>query len=141
MAEFRKFIKGIQVQGNDGKAFEVFCKWFLENDPYWSTQVDTVWLWNNWPDKWGPDRGIDLIFKHKNGEIWAVQAKCYDEKYSVTKKDMDTFLSESSRASIDHRLLMASTDDMSKNAIDTCVGQEKPVTLFLLKNFEEAKVE
>lgn len=29
-----------------GKQFERFTKWFLKNDPEWSTQVDQVWLWS-----------------------------------------------------------------------------------------------
>mgnify|MGYP001328210987 FL=1 len=90
MTSFNEFIRSIQTDGNDGQAFEHFCKWFLLNDPYWKTQVDKAWLWDEWPERWGPDCGIDLIFKHKSGETWAVQAKCYDEKYSVSKADMDT---------------------------------------------------
>jgi predicted helicase len=65
----------------------------------------------------GPDCGIDLVFRHKNGETWAVQSKCYDSNYPVTKKDMDTFLSESNRALIHKRLLLTSTDLMSANAL------------------------
>ena len=58
MAEFRQFIKDIQTQGNNGKAFEIFSEFFLENSPYWSTQVETVWLWDNWPDIWLPGAGM-----------------------------------------------------------------------------------
>ena len=76
---FAQLLKEIRTRGNDGKAFEHFCKWFLENDPLWKTQVEQVWLWDEWPENWGRDKGIDLIFKHRNGQIWAVQAKCYDE--------------------------------------------------------------
>ena len=141
MATFREFILSIQADGNDGQAFEHFCKWFLLNDPYWKTQVDKAWLWDEWPDRWGPDCGIDLIFKHKNGETWAVQSKCYDENYSVTKDDMNAFLTESNRAVIQHRLLLASTNGMSSNGERACAGQEKPVTLYMLKDFEAAKVE
>jgi len=66
MSTFKAFIQSIQNDGNDGKAFEIFCKWFLENDPYWKTQVDEVWLWKNWPEKWQQkDLGIDLVFRHK----------------------------------------------------------------------------
>ena len=54
LASFTQFIQSIRTDGNDGKAFEVFCKWFLKNDPEWSLQVDEVWLWDEWPDKWGP---------------------------------------------------------------------------------------
>jgi len=141
MATFKEFIKSIQDDGNDGKAFERFCKWFLINDPYWKTQVDNAWLFSEWHDRWGPDNGIDLIFKHRNGDIWAVQAKCYDEKYSVSKTDMDSFLTESNRALIKHRILMASTNNMGRNAQRACAAQEKPVTLYMLKDFEAAQVE
>jgi predicted helicase len=72
MATFSTFCKSINRDGNDGKVFERFVKWFLKNDPEWSTQVDQVWLWDEWPDRWGIDKGIDLIFRHRNGEIWAV---------------------------------------------------------------------
>ena len=58
IARFRQLIKGIQEQGNNGKAFEVFCMWFLENDPYWNTQAETVWMWDKWPYKWGYPRGM-----------------------------------------------------------------------------------
>ncbi len=41
--------------GIRGKQFEVFVKWFLVNDPDWATQVDQVWLWNEYPQRWGAD--------------------------------------------------------------------------------------
>ena len=86
MSNFNNLIKSIQRDGNDGKQFEIFVKWFLKNDPEWKTQVDKVWLWDEYPENWGRDKGIDLIFKHKNGEIWAVQAKCYDEEYYILEE-------------------------------------------------------
>ena len=121
--------------------FEYFVKWFLKNDPEWITQVDEVWLWDEYPGRWGPDCGIDLIFRHKNGETWAVQAKCYDTKYSITKKDVDTFLSESNRNGIDKRLLIASTDRVARNAKQVCKAQEKPVILYLYADFDKAAID
>ena len=47
-----------------------------------------VWLWDEWPGRWGRDRGIDLIFEHRKGQTWAVQAKCYAPEYEVTKADV-----------------------------------------------------
>ena len=35
-----------------GKQFEHFVKWFLKADPEWATQVDQVWLWDEWPGRW-----------------------------------------------------------------------------------------
>ena len=50
--------------GIRGRQFEHFVKWFLTADPEWSTQVDQVWLWHEYPDRWGADCGIDLVFRH-----------------------------------------------------------------------------
>ena len=140
MATFSQFLKTFDPVPNiKGKQFEVFVKWFLKNDPEWSTQVDQIWLWDEWGKRWGPDCGIDLVFKHKNGEIWAVQAKCYSPEYSITKSDVDTFLSESSRPTINKRLLVASTDLIGTNAKRTCESQEKDVRRFFYSDFENGK--
>lgn len=124
-----------------GAQFERFAKWFLKADPEWSTQVDQVWLWDEWPERWGADCGIDLVFRHKNGEHWAVQAKCYSPDYDITKHDVDKFLSESNRPSIKHRLLIATTDRIGSNAKQVCDAQEKPVIRFLLSDFERAALD
>ena len=75
-----------------GKEFEVVCKWFLENDRIYSSLIEKVWLWEEWPERWGPDCGIDLVAKGKDGKTWAIQAKCYDPEHQVSKKDIDSFL-------------------------------------------------
>jgi len=124
-----------------GKQFEHFVKWFLKADPYWETEVDQVWLWDEWPQRWGRDCGIDLVFRHKNGEYWAVQAKCYSPDYYITKHDVDKFLSESNRPQIKHRLLIATTDCIGSNAKQVCDAQEKPVIRFLLSDFERAALD
>jgi superfamily II DNA or RNA helicase/uncharacterized protein (DUF2267 family) len=124
-----------------GKQFEHFVKWFLTADPEWSTQVDQVWLWHEYPERWGADCGIDLVFRHKNGEHWAVQAKCYSPDHDITKHDVDKFLSESNRPGIKHRLLIATTDRIGGNAKQVCDAQEKPVVRFLLSDFERAALD
>jgi predicted helicase len=124
-----------------GKQFEHFTKWFLKNDPEWSTQVAQIWLWGEYPERWGVDCGIDLVFQHKNGENWAVQAKCYSPNHDITKHDVDKFLSESNRKGIDKRLLIATTDRIGKNAIQVCEAQEKNVVRFLLSDFERSEIE
>ena len=140
MASFEQFLNSLNSK-TKGIQFEHFVKWFLVNDPEWKTQVEQIWLWDEWPDRWGADCGIDLIFQHKNGDIWAVQAKCYAPEYSITKHDVDKFLSESNRKSIDKRLLIASTDKIGTNAKQVCKAQEKTVTHFLLSDFEQSLIQ
>ena len=86
-----------------GRRFEQICRWFLLNDPIYGGQLKDVWLWDDWPDRWGRDKGIDLIAEDTEGRLWAIQAKHYAPDYSVTKADIDTFLSESNRPQIDFR--------------------------------------
>lgn len=140
MTSFKNFLATFDSDaGKRGKQFERFVKWFLKSDPEWSTQVKKIWLWAEYPDRWGKDCGIDLVFKHTNGETWAVQAKCYAPTSSITKADMDTFLSESSRHGIDKRLLIATTDLLAPNAKKVCEApQAKPVTRFMLSHFESS---
>ena len=142
MASFTQFLGSLDADaGKRGKQFEHFVKWFLKNDPQWSTQVDEIWLWEEWPQRWGPDCGIDLVFKHKDGQTWAVQSKCYDAKYNITKHDVDKFLSESNRAGIDKRLLIATTDGLGANAKQVCDAQDKEVVRYLLSHFEDADID
>lgn len=142
MATFSDLLASFDADtGKRGKQFEHFVRWFLKNDPEWVTQVADVWLWEDYPDRWGKDCGIDLVFKHKNGETWAVQAKCYSTEYDITKHDVDKFLSESNRKGIDKRLLIATTDRIGANAKQVCDAQEKKVVRYLLSNFETADVE
>jgi superfamily II DNA or RNA helicase len=120
-----------------GRQFERICKWFLENDPEYKREIRRVWLWDDWPGRWGRDKGIDLIAETFNGKFWAIQSKAYALNHSVTKNDIDRFLSESSRKIISYRLLIATAAELGHNAKEVIQGQEKPVgTLFFsdLKN-------
>ena len=42
-----------------GNQFERISKWYFLNDPKWSMLVDEAWLWDEWPERWRLDSGID----------------------------------------------------------------------------------
>lgn len=137
MATFQEFYSTLDAEVTvRGKQFEKFCKWFLENDPYWKNEVDVVWHWEDYPDRWAnKDLGVDLVFRDKDKNIWAVQAKCYDPDYYIKYEDMATFIAESNRAQIHKRLLISSTDNLGKNALSVLVGQDsKPVVRVMLSD-------
>ena len=125
-----------------GKQFEKVCKWFLETDPRYSNHLVKVWLWDDWPDRWGPDLGIDLVAEDNEGKNWAIQAKCYDPENSVSKREIDSFLSESTNKHIDHRLLIATTDRVGSNAQGVIRRGSAviPVSQVLLRDLETAPV-
>ena len=140
MASFDTFLKSFDEKSHTkGKQFEPFVEWFLATDPLWSTQVGKIWPFRKWPGCWGKDKGIDIIFEHKDtGEIWAVQAKRYDKKYSITKNDVDKFLSESNRPEIHKRLLIATTDKIHSDGLEVIEAQDKPVKKYLYSDFIHA---
>ena len=98
-----------------GLQWERACQWFLRTDPVYVAQLDKVWLWEKWPGRWGSDAGIDLVAKAKDGTLWAIHAKAYAASKSVTKHDVDTFLSESARSVFRHRLLIATTSRVARD--------------------------
>ena len=145
MATFDQFIASLRTEFGEqgaGKKFEVFCKWFLENDPEWSRSIDKVWLWDDYPNKWQrQDLGTDLVFRDNEGLIWAVQAKCYGDHRTTTKGDMNSFLADTGRKEVDRRLWMQTTNKMEAKADKTLKGQDKPVTVFNLNSFRDAPLE
>ena len=49
MATLDQFVSSIRQEFGEqdaGNKFDVFCKWFLENNPELSKKVDKVWLWD-----------------------------------------------------------------------------------------------
>ena len=112
MASFDEFYRSLPEDSNKrGEYFEkVFIPWFLKTDPVWSTKVNQVWLWDDYPQRWGKDCGIDLVYEDPEGKHWAIQSKCVSPDREITKAEIDSFLSESSDSRIHGRLLIASTD-------------------------------
>ena len=141
------FLKLIETFDTDNHArgvqFEKLCKWLLENHPLYKSKLKQVWLWDDWPERWGKDCGIDLVAEDVDGKIWAIQAKCYDPKYNVTKKDVDSFLSESTNTKIHHRLLIATTDGLGANAVGVIQRQHEttPINQLMLSDLLEAPIE
>jgi superfamily II DNA or RNA helicase len=106
-----------------GRQFERICQWFLTHYPMYAGQLRRVWLWDEWPGRWGIDAGIDLVAEDRDGLLWAIQAKCYDRSYRVTKKDVNKFLAEAGRPIFAYRLLIATTNGIDKIAERTIQGQ------------------
>ena len=144
MASFSEFRTSFSENENvRGKQFERVCKWLLENDPRYKDKLTKVWLWDDWPGRQGADYGIDLIAKDTDNKIWAIQAKCYATEYSVTKSDVDSFLTASVNKRIHNRLLIATTNRLARNAEKVIRDQNEviPVQKLLLDGLEDAPIE
>jgi superfamily II DNA or RNA helicase len=123
-----------------GRQFERICAWYLRSAPEYRERIQRVWLWAEWPEAWAADAGIDLVAEERDGRLWAVQAKAYDPSYAIRKADVDSFLSESSRAVFSYRLLIATTDRLGPTARRTLDSQREPVGYLLRSQLELASV-
>ncbi len=142
MADLSELVENLSPDANvRGRQFERICQWYLLHDPGYRAQIKKVWLWDDWPGRWGPDAGIDLVAETHDRRLWAIQAKAYDPAYRITKHDVDTFLSESARPQFHYRLLIATTNLIGKKALRTLQEQEKPAGLQLLSDLRRSAVE
>lgn len=124
-----------------GTDFEWLCRFFLLSAPKYKRLFKHVWQWNDWPGRWGPDKGIDLVAETCHGKLWAIQAKAVHSDRTIPKSELDSFLSESNRPQFDYRLIIATTDEIGRNARDTIAGQEKHVGLVLRGELLAAEVQ
>ena len=143
MATFDQFINSVVADGNDGKAFERFCKHFLETSPEYKDQFEKVWLWDDWPQRWSHDKGVDLIAKYKGRDKYcAIQSKCYAAHNTVPYDEVTNFLADSNRVEIEDRILMMSTNRLNeKTSKEVIEGQEKQVIIRDRQYFESLNYE
>lgn len=138
-----------------GSKFERLMQAYLQTDPQYSNRFKNVWLWEDFPAKkdfGGKDTGIDLVALTHEGDYWAVQCKCYQEKASIDKPAVDSFLSTSSRTftndnfqtvSFAHRLWISTVNpsQWGPNAEQAIQNQSPPVSRISLYQLSEAPID
>lgn len=137
-------------QRGKGRLFERLIASYLARDPQYSVLLEQVWLWDEWPDRWGPDMGIDIVAREQaTGDYWAVQCKFFDQDHTVSKPDIDSFLSASGkqfetndgRRQFARRIVVSSTDKWNRNAEKAIEGQTIPVSRISLSNLAESPID
>ena len=94
-----------------GNSFEQLTKVFLENDDIQKDEFSNVWHYSDWAKTQSNyssiDIGIDLVAKLKKEDgFCAIQCKCFQANRSVSKADLDSFISASATPDF-KRLLLA----------------------------------
>ena len=140
-----------QNKTQQGICFELLMKKYFLTCPLYAETFETVWTWSEFPYNRGKhDMGIDLVAKKKDyDEYCAIQCKFYDENYSVSKADVDTFLSASGKpffidgkpVRYSERIVVSTTDKWSSTAEDTIDGQMPAVHRIRLKDLRESGID
>lgn len=139
-----------QSKSDQGSKFEMLMQKYFITSPLYSEIYEQVWLWKEFPYSDTHDIGIDLVAKLRDrDEYCAVQCKFYDENNSVSKDDVDTFISASGKAFyIDgkehrytERIIVSTTDKWSSNAEETIIGQLPPITRIRLQDLKDSGID
>ena len=132
-----------QTSHDKGTLFERLIADYLRIDPQYAMWLSDVWLWNEWPDRWSADVGIDLVARESaTGEYWAIQCKFYGADHILRKEDIDSFFTASGKRfptaegerGFSQRLIVSTTDKWSKHAEEALAHQSIPVACL---NFSE----
>ncbi|MYB36731.1 MAG: N-6 DNA methylase [Gammaproteobacteria bacterium] len=86
-------------EAEKGRWFEqLFTRIALQEPEF---EIEEIWRWPEWPQREeltghdGRDIGIDLVARRTSGDWVAIQCKCYDERQTLTKGAIDSFLGAS----------------------------------------------
>lgn len=133
-----------------GTAFEkLMCGYFL-NEPIYTSQINDVWMWKDFPYRDAiSDIGIDLVAQTMNDEFWAIQCKFYEEDTIVSKADVDSFLSASSKrfyynnilTSFSARIIVSTSSKYGKNAEAILENQNPPVARIGMQDLVESSID
>ncbi len=129
-----------------GTAFEKLCIAFLTHDPVQKTHFEPPLPYGDWASTKGlpkDDTGIDLVAKLRNSDgLCAIQCKFWAEGKSLEKKDIDSFLADSSKRYFSHRLIIDTTGkDWSANALKSLRDQDPPVTRIGLEDLYQSSID
>lgn len=129
-----------------GTYFERLALAYLKNDLVQVQQYSDVWTFGEWAAAHGEDgrdTGIDLVAKLRDEEGYAaIQCKFYSPQHRIQKRDVDSFLSASSRQPFARRVFIDTTEvDWSENADATIANQSIPVVRIGLTALRESAID
>ncbi|MBQ7216357.1 MAG: DEAD/DEAH box helicase family protein, partial [Synergistaceae bacterium] len=130
-----------------GRLFEILCLYFLKHDTLQQNHFSSAWLWKFWPGNEGKtDTGIDIAAKILDSDspsvsFCAVQCKFRQDDSAITKSEIDSFLSLSSKAQFSERILFTLTGNLSRHALDSITNQNPPVKLLTLQHLEASSID
>lgn len=98
-------------ESEKGRWFEqLFMRIALQEPEF---EIDEIWRWPDWPEREaltgldGRDMGVDLVARRNSGEWVAIQCKCYDDRHTLGKGEIDKFLGGSQHSIFRLRWIVA----------------------------------
>ncbi len=135
-------IRAVATDEHDkGDKFEQLMLHAFKTDRTFRQQFTDVWRWMEWPGRSGADIGIDLVARDAEGRLVAIQCKCYDSTTSLTKHEIDSFVALSGQKQWTRRMIVATTDLWSPNALTSLDGHAVPIERIGIDDLDAMTVE
>ena len=126
--ELLEEIRAVAADEHDkGERFELLMLHAFRTDRTFRQQFTDVWRWMDWPGRSGADIGIDLVARDAEGRLVAIQCKCYEPTTPLTKHEIDSFVALSGQKQWTRRIIVATTDLWSPNALASLEGHTVPI--------------
>ena len=127
-----------------GRWFEqLFMRVALQQPEF---EIDGIWRWPDWPEREaltdldGRDIGIDLVARRISGEWVAIQCKCYEDRHTLGKGEIDKFLGGSQQPVFRLRWIVA-TCRWGPNAERAIENAHPQVTQIDFREYLDVQVE
>ena len=130
-------------EADKGRRFERLVKRYFQQDALYSRTFSNVWLWSEWPGNRGRgDAGVDIVAELRSGAGYsAIQCKFYAPNAYIDKAEIDSFMTESGREGFVERIIVTTTSNWSRNALDALHGQQIPALRIGPQDFELSSID
>ncbi|MCY4645253.1 MAG: DEAD/DEAH box helicase family protein [Bacteriovoracales bacterium] len=123
-----------------GSRFEKVMLDFFKWDSRYKGEFKNVWLWMDYPNRNSRDLGIDLVGETYSGDYIAIQCKCYQERATLKKENIDSFLNELGKKEFQSGIIVSTTDIWSDNAEKSLSGRSKKCVRIGVSELEESDI-
>ena len=127
-----------------GILFERLMRQYFLTDPIYKDRFSEVYLYKEWasldPSRNPRDIGIDIVAVEEDGTFCAIQCKCYAPTTHISKRDIDSFIAESSRAHFTARILVDTGGSWGENAKAAIRGIEPACKIIRFRDLEQSPI-
>lgn len=115
----------------------------MRTDPAFAEQFEQVHLWQDWLGRGGKDdTGIDIVaVDRQTGVDVAIQCKFYGRDSTISKPDIDSFLSASGKQGFGQRIIFSTTDWWNPHPDDAINGPAVPVRRVGMADLEASPID
>ena len=131
-------------ESEKGRWFEqLFMRVALQQPEF---EIEDIWRWPDWPEREevtsldGRDIGIDLVARRTSGEWVAIQCKCYADRHTLGKGEIDKFLGGSQQPIFSLRWIVA-TCRWGPNAERAILNAHPQITQIDFREYLNLQVE